>query len=138
MSISFATPRTVTCQAPLSMGFPRQGYWDSLPFPLPGDLPNPENKPTSLASPALAGGFFTTEPPGSPEENNIHLSVCFLKKPSISFFYKNYFSARSQKQVWNFLQIGWSTNTHTTTTTPKKPLQLCSKTQVSSSASFQV
>ena len=47
--------------APLSMGFPRQEYWNGLPFPPPEDLPNPGVKP---ASPALAGGFFTTEPPG--------------------------------------------------------------------------
>ena len=45
---------------PLSMEFPRQDYWSGLPFPSPGDLPNPEIK---LAFPALAGGFFTTEPP---------------------------------------------------------------------------
>ena len=51
------------CHVPLSMGFPRQEYWSGLPFPSPGDLPNPEMKP---ASPALAGGFFTTEPPGKP------------------------------------------------------------------------
>ena len=37
----FATPWTVACQAPQSMGFPRQEYWDGLPFPTPGDLPNP-------------------------------------------------------------------------------------------------
>ena len=43
------------------MGFPRQEYWSGFPFPSPGDLPNPGIKP---ASPALAGGFFTTEPPG--------------------------------------------------------------------------
>ena len=47
-------------QTPLSMGFPRQGYWSGLLFPSPGDLPNPGIEPTS---PALAGGFFTTEPP---------------------------------------------------------------------------
>ena len=47
-------------QASLSMGFPRQEYWSGLPFPSPGDLPNPVIKPTSLA---LAGGFFTAEPP---------------------------------------------------------------------------
>ena len=46
------------------MGFSRQEYWSGLPFPLPGDLPNPGIEPTSLASPALAGRFFTTEPPG--------------------------------------------------------------------------
>ena len=37
----FATPWTVACQAPLSMGFPRQEYWSGLPFPSPGDLPEP-------------------------------------------------------------------------------------------------
>ena len=43
----------VTHQAPLSMGFSRQGYWSGLPFPPPGDLPNPGIKPTSPAAPAL-------------------------------------------------------------------------------------
>ena len=57
----FVTPQTVARQAPLSMGFSRQEYWGSLPFPPPGDLPNPEIKPTSPASCALASGFFTTE-----------------------------------------------------------------------------
>ena len=47
----------------LSIGYPRQKYWSGLPFTFPGDLPNPEIEPTS---PALAGGFFTTEPLGSP------------------------------------------------------------------------
>ena len=42
------------------MGFSRHEYWSGLPFPPPGDLPNPEIKPTSFTSPALAGGFFTT------------------------------------------------------------------------------
>ena len=49
-----ATPRTVAHQVPLSMGFPRSVYWSSLPFPSPD------------TSPALAGGFLTTEPPGKP------------------------------------------------------------------------
>ena len=56
----FADPWTVARQAPLSMRFSRQEYWSGLPSPLSGDLPNPEIKPTSLMSPALAGGFFTT------------------------------------------------------------------------------
>ena len=60
----FATPWTIACQAPLSMGFSRQEYWSGLPFPAPGDLPNPGIEPTSPVSPALAGRFFTTEPPG--------------------------------------------------------------------------
>ena len=58
-----ATPRTVAGQAPMSMGFPRQESWSGVPFPPPGNLPNPGIKPTS---PALAGEFFTTEPPGKP------------------------------------------------------------------------
>ena len=48
------------------MGFPRQEFWSGLPFPTPGDLPNSGIEPTSLESPTLAGGFFTTEPPGKP------------------------------------------------------------------------
>ena len=62
MSDSFATPGTTACQSPLSMGFPRQEYWSGLPFPPPGDVPNPGIK---VASPALAGGFFTTEARGA-------------------------------------------------------------------------
>jgi len=58
VSDSFATP-----WAPLSVGLPRQEYWNGLPFPSPGDLPYPGIESTS---PALAGGFFATEPPGKP------------------------------------------------------------------------
>ena len=56
----------VGSQAPPSMGFSRQEYRSGLPFPSPGDLPNPGIELTSLPSPALAGGFFTTEPPVKP------------------------------------------------------------------------
>ena len=56
-----ATECTVACQAPLSMGFSRQEYWSGLPFPSPGDLPEPGIKPTSPVSPALAVRFFTTD-----------------------------------------------------------------------------
>ena len=63
MSDPFAPAWTVDHQAPLSMGFPRQEHWSRLLFPSPGDLPNSGIEPTS---PALAGGFFTTEPPGKP------------------------------------------------------------------------
>ena len=61
---SFVTPWTVACQAPLSVEFSRQEYQSGQPFPSPGDLPDPGIEPGSLASPVLAGGFFTTEPPG--------------------------------------------------------------------------
>jgi len=61
----YVTPWTVACQAPLFMAFPRQEYWNGLPFPSPGDLPDPGMELQSPESPALAHGFFTTEPPGS-------------------------------------------------------------------------
>jgi len=48
------------------MDFSRQEYWSGLPFPTPGDLPDPGVKPTPLASPALADGFFTAVPSGKP------------------------------------------------------------------------
>ena len=54
---------TIACQASLSMGFPRQKYWSWLPLPSPGILPDPG---IELASPALAGGFFTSGPLGKP------------------------------------------------------------------------
>ena len=63
VSDSLATPWTIVCQAPLSMEFPRQKYWSGEPFPSPGDLLDPEIKPKT---PALTGGFFTTESPGKP------------------------------------------------------------------------
>ena len=59
----FGTPRTIANQAPLSMEFSKQDYWGGFPFPSPEDLPNPGIEP---GYPALAGGFFTTEPPGKP------------------------------------------------------------------------
>ena len=69
MSNSFVTPWTITHQAPLSVGFPRQEYWSGLSFPPPGDLPKPGIQPVS---PELAGGFFTTEPPGKQHMNYPH------------------------------------------------------------------
>ena len=66
---SIVTPWTVAHQAPLSMVFPRQEYWKGLPFPSPGDLPNPG---IELASSALTCGFVTTVPPGKPVGPIIH------------------------------------------------------------------
>ena len=57
----FVTQWTVAHQAPLSMGFSRQ-YWSGLPFPPPGDLPDPGMEPMPPASPALVGKFLTTLP----------------------------------------------------------------------------
>ena len=56
----FETPWTVDCQAPLSIEFSRQEHWSGLPFLPPGDLPDPGIEHTSLMSPALASGSFTT------------------------------------------------------------------------------
>ena len=58
---SLETPGTVAHQGPLSLGFPRQGYWGTLAFPSPGALPDPGIEPVSSS---LAGGFFTPKPPG--------------------------------------------------------------------------
>ena len=55
---ALATPWTVAGQAPLSMGFPRQEYWSGLPFPSPGDLPDPGIKSISPVAPALASSSF--------------------------------------------------------------------------------
>ena len=60
----FATPWTVSCQAPLSLGFFRQEYWSRLPFPYPGDLPDSGIEP---GSPALQADALPSEPPGKPE-----------------------------------------------------------------------
>ena len=73
----FAGPWTAALQAPLSMGFSRQMYWDGCHAPPPGDLPNPGTETGVLTSPALAGEFFTTsatweaprEPEGMPNKN---------------------------------------------------------------------
>ena len=69
-------PYGLSSAIPLSMGFPRQEYWSWLPFPSLGDLPDLGIKPES---PALAGGFFATEPPGKPStlKNTIKFPFCF-------------------------------------------------------------
>ena len=72
----FVTPWTVAYQAPLSMEFSRQEYWRGLPFPSPGDLPNPRMEP---GSPTLQADTLPSEPPGKPCE--VYISVTdFLKK----------------------------------------------------------
>ena len=59
----FATPWTVSYQAPLSMEFSRQEYWSGLPFPSPGDLPDPG---IEAGSPALQADSLPSESPGKP------------------------------------------------------------------------
>ena len=67
MSNPFATLWTIVHQAPVSMGFSRQEYWNGLPLSTLGDLPNPGMEPMSLSSPTVAGRFFNTVPPGKPK-----------------------------------------------------------------------
>ena len=68
----FAIPWTVVYQASLSMGFSRQEYWSGLPFPSPGDLPDPGIKP---GSPALQAAALPSEPPGKPHISIIGMQI---------------------------------------------------------------
>ena len=65
----------MACQAPLSMEFFRQEYWNGLPFPTPGDLPDPGIELMSLVSPGLAGGVFDTVLPGKPYTPNYGVAM---------------------------------------------------------------
>ena len=73
-----ATPWTVAHQAPLTIGFHRQEYRNGLPFPSPGDLPDRGIKPVS---PALAGRFFTGEPPGKPKDGLFYYAIKVIWPP---------------------------------------------------------
>ena len=77
----FATPWTVAHQAPLSMGFSRQEYWSGLPFPFPGDLPDPGIEPRS---PALRADASPSEPSG---KQKLLPNLCYISvlTPSVSF-----------------------------------------------------
>ena len=75
----FATPWTVAYQAPSSMRFSRQEYWSGLPFPSPGDLPDPGIQP---GSPPLEADALTSEPPGL-----IFLFIHILKEPAFGLIF---------------------------------------------------
>ena len=79
--VRFCNP--LDCSLPSSSvcGFSRQEYWSGLPFPPPGDLPNPG---IELESPALAGGFLTTKPPGKPLRCSVVASNWHLEWPGKS------------------------------------------------------
>ena len=76
----FATLWTVAHKDPPSMGFSRQKYWSGLPFPSPGDLPNPGIEPRSPASQAEA---LTSEPPGEHTQHHQLLEKCSSKLQSV-------------------------------------------------------
>ena len=73
----FATLWTVAHQAPLAMGISRQGYWSGLPFPSPGELPDPgiESRSATLQADSLP-----TEPPGKPYMHMRHIDMLSAKK----------------------------------------------------------
>ena len=92
--------QTAACQASLSMGFPKQEYQKGLLFPPPGDHPNPGIKPTS---PALAGGFSTTEPPGKPKDSR---SEKKKKSDEMNFSYLFCDTQSSQSMImWAYADI---------------------------------
>ena len=74
----FATPWTVAYQTPPSMGFSRQKYWSELPFPSPGDLPNPGVEPRS---PALQADSLPAEPQGKPIITD---NLCYLSEKAMA------------------------------------------------------
>ena len=87
MSSSFVTPWTVAHQAPLSMGFPKQEFWNGLSFPTLGDLLDPG---IEFMLPELTGGFFTTDLLGKPYKviNEVDFfSVCYSEYPMIPVEY---------------------------------------------------
>ena len=75
---TLVTPWTVACQAPLSMGLSRQEYWSGLPFPSPGDLPNPVIEPRS---PTLQADALTSAPPESEIKSEVAQSCLTLCDP---------------------------------------------------------
>ena len=103
----FATPWTIACQAPLSMGFSRQEYWSGLPFPSPGDFPNPGIKPASRMSPALAGRFFTTS-----DTWETYVAIISLSKRDLRGLLKG--SEGTESLTFNvpFISVGGLLETH--------------------------
>ena len=90
-----ATPWTVAHQALLSMGFSKQEYWSELPPP--ENLPDPGMETTSPMSPALAGIFFTTEPPRKPPQNWLY---CLSKKLQLLGVYERIIAT-----LWGFQSL---------------------------------
>ena len=112
---SFAAPWIVACLLPLSMEFPRQEYWSGLPFPPPGDFSDPGVKPASFA---LAGGFFTTEPPGKFLHKFIshhldnHWKHLIKKKDLLGILSLRYHEIQFTREDWTQQEQSVSVNVH--------------------------
>ena len=104
LSLRLCFPQTVAHQAPPVHGISfrnsssRKAYWSGLPFPSPRDLPDPEIEPSFPAAPALAGRFFTTEPPGKSAPSTC-LTANFQNKPT--------YACCSKLYCWGFLSTSW-------------------------------
>ena len=109
---------TVACQAPLTMEFPRQEYWNGLTFPSPGFLPDPGIGLSSLRSPALQAGSLPLAPPGKPRkvqgasikqtsENLAVRSVCLTEACThawlLTMSFINYTTRNLSKEIPNSL-----------------------------------
>ena len=88
LCLALCCPVTVACQIPLSVGFSRQEYWSELPCPPPRDPPDLGIEPSSLMSPALAGGFFTTSATWE-ARIYIYIYIFFLIKNFLHHLYLN-------------------------------------------------
>ena len=97
----FATLWTVAHQVPPSMGFSRQEYWSGLPFPSPGDLPDPR---IELRSPALQADALTSEPLSDCMYVNIHICICMYTHAGTQMLNNFNLSGRSRFElrfVWH-------------------------------------
>ena len=110
VSEPFPTLWTVARQTSLSMGFSRQEYWSGLPFPSPGDLPDPGIEPVS---PVLAGGFFITEPwllflKYLWADKNLETSPWFISDSSIKHLKRKVSFSKSNKDYWPHNCAKWT------------------------------
>ena len=101
----FVTPWTVAQQGPLSMGFSRQEYWSGLPWPPPGDLPNPGIKPKCLA---LQADSLLSEPPGKHLEEKWQRTKYMRDENARQLIINHTWKVREKKsQHWQLLQLYW-------------------------------
>ena len=100
-SPTLCNPMNCSRQAPLFMRFSSQAYWSGLPFPPPGDLPNPGMEPTSPVSPALQAYSLPSEPPGKP---------CLFSVGNVISLDKKQFCALLQETQSPFSKIICPTN----------------------------
>ena len=103
----FVTPWTIACQAPLSMEFSRQEFWSGMPFPTPGDLPDPGIEPMSLASLALAGRF-----PGGRDGNPFQYS-CLENSMDRGAWWASVQGGHNESDMTDCMHTHTHTRTHT-------------------------